>query len=428
MHLMVVRARLLMLALLLVGTLSAFASDESAPEAAHSLPPIFRALDFEAAVQAAQAEGKLLIVDGMTTWCSPCKRMDRTTWRDEKVVAWIKEHAIAIQVDMEAHEDVKDELGVHAFPTIVVLKDGVEVERVVGGRDAAFMLEWLELLYQGKTRRQVVREKAEALRRERGEDLTVAERLGMLAQLAEVEDGAASEECVWLWKHVASWAKDARSRDRYRLLGATRPLARRHAPTRAALSDVRDTLAPGAPAASLLDWYWLNQILEDDARTASWAREAVVTDEGRKQLRELGDVAYDALLRQGAWRAAGTCVGDAQRKVRLYANWKKPGAMMPMLHAPRPRPGGNPRTPKARDPSLSSEDRLGRQAEDELSDLYAALLAAGRTEEAAEVASGLLEHFDTPRARTALVAKTLEAGCFDARPEAHRTWLDEAIR
>jgi hypothetical protein len=61
---------------------------------------------------------------------------------------------------------------------------------------------------------------------------------------------------------------------------------------------------------------------------------------------------------------------------------------------------------------------------DEASKLYAAMLLAGRTDEAGKVAALLLETLDTPEARMALVRQgILIAGTIDPRFEA---WLDEA--
>ena len=60
------------------------------------------------------------------------------------------------------------------------------------------------------------------------------------------------------------------------------------------------------------------------------------------------------------------------------------------------------------------------------SDTYAALLAANRLEEAAQVADSLLKYVDTPGARAALVAKAMRAGQLEQRSTAHQKWLEEA--
>ena len=62
-------------------------------------PPVFGEEGLEAAGARAVATGKWLLVDATAPWCQPCKLMDRTTWRDPAVEAWIAEHAVAGGVD-----------------------------------------------------------------------------------------------------------------------------------------------------------------------------------------------------------------------------------------------------------------------------------------------------------------------------------------
>src|SRR5882724_1309085 len=42
----------------------------------------FRSIAFDAACAAAKSEGKLVFIDFYTTWCEPCKRLDKDTWTD----------------------------------------------------------------------------------------------------------------------------------------------------------------------------------------------------------------------------------------------------------------------------------------------------------------------------------------------------------
>ena len=52
----------------------------------HVRPAVFQDLDFATALARSSAENKLLIVDAMTSWCGPCKAMDKTTWVDDELV------------------------------------------------------------------------------------------------------------------------------------------------------------------------------------------------------------------------------------------------------------------------------------------------------------------------------------------------------
>jgi thioredoxin-like negative regulator of GroEL len=77
--------------------------------------------------------------------------MDRTTWLDAGVVAWIEAHAIAFQLDVDAHSAAAKKLSVTAMPTVMVFRDGDEIDRVVGFQKPEELLAWLDGLMRGVT-------------------------------------------------------------------------------------------------------------------------------------------------------------------------------------------------------------------------------------------------------------------------------------
>ena len=82
-----------------------------------------------------------------------CKLMDRTTWIDRDVVAWLQQHALAIQIDVDAQKDVAKQLRIEAMPTIIAFVDGIELDRVVGARSSSKeLLVWLDGVMRGKPR------------------------------------------------------------------------------------------------------------------------------------------------------------------------------------------------------------------------------------------------------------------------------------
>ncbi|HVO29809.1 MAG TPA: thioredoxin family protein, partial [bacterium] len=159
------------------------------------LAPIFTPYSFQAAREIARAGGKFLVVDVMATWCGPCKEMDRTTFRDDSVVTWVRSHAIAIQVDAQKEREVASALGVRAFPTIVAWRDGRILGSAVGYQSAESLLDWLEFVRTGETASQ-------RLRRSVNREHDMEGRLRFArALLREGHLDEALEEYIWLWEN-----------------------------------------------------------------------------------------------------------------------------------------------------------------------------------------------------------------------------------
>lgn len=107
-------------------------------------PEVFAPMTFDAALEMATEDDRLLLVDLMATWCPPCRRMDRSTWRNDGIEAWIETNAIAVQVDVDQAPAVATRLGVQALPTIVLMRGDRELGRIEGYQDGRSLLDWLE--------------------------------------------------------------------------------------------------------------------------------------------------------------------------------------------------------------------------------------------------------------------------------------------
>jgi thiol-disulfide isomerase/thioredoxin len=97
----------------------------------------FQELTFPQALEKAKEQQKVVLVDFFTTWCGPCKRLDATTWKDERVVAWLAERSVALKIDAEEQELLATDYRIKSYPTLLFVRpDGSELGRVIGYRSA----------------------------------------------------------------------------------------------------------------------------------------------------------------------------------------------------------------------------------------------------------------------------------------------------
>jgi len=303
-------------------------------------PPIFQDLDYQAAQEAAAAKGGLLILDAMTSWCGPCKQMDRTTWIDPRLVEWIEAHAVAIQLDMDEHESLKKELAIRAFPTIVLFKDGAEFDRVVGLKSADEMLAWLGAGAEGKRAKDTVLERLAELRVNGDAEATWGERAKLVEDLkwfGEYEE--ALREHLWLWRNLPDADRGLNARRRRYRWGSQRysmhEVANELPAARKAFGELRDELTADvlvgtADAGRLRDWIELNFVIADEAATVRWADMAAKTDAGIARLRLLEHRLFDLLVAHGAWRTAGLALQNPIERTRQQRDnlgaYDNPGA------------------------------------------------------------------------------------------------------
>ncbi|GEM_PF-2263708 len=105
--------------------------------------------DWDDVLNRAQRAGKVIFLDGYTSWCAPCKKMDKEVFTRPEVANFFNQKFVNVKYDMEGRrgDELKDRFGVKAFPTyLFITPEGQEVHRIVGAHTAGNdFLEWSKM-------------------------------------------------------------------------------------------------------------------------------------------------------------------------------------------------------------------------------------------------------------------------------------------
>ncbi|MFT3711225.1 MAG: thioredoxin domain-containing protein [Archangium sp.] len=210
---------------------------------------MFEKLTLEEATTKANAAHKYLLIDFTAKWCGPCAKMDRTTWSEPLVHDWVREHAIAIQLDSDENEALCREWDIKTLPSVLIRRDGAELDRVRGYQSALQLVPWLDGVRAGKTR-------LDALRLTGDTDVNGRFRLAQ-----ELVDRGQFDEAVghfaWLWEHSLEHEPAWLGVRSSFMIGALEPLVKSHAPARERFESLR-------AIADFGDWVTLSVLLEHE--------------------------------------------------------------------------------------------------------------------------------------------------------------------
>jgi thioredoxin-related protein len=119
----------------------------------------------EEAQELTQKEPRKIVMDVYTDWCGWCKKMDKTTFADEKVVEYVNEHFYAVKFNAEADKtfnfkgqeftnpEFTRAIQVRGFPTMVFFaEDFSKFQPVSGYRKAEEFLEMLKTFKEASPR------------------------------------------------------------------------------------------------------------------------------------------------------------------------------------------------------------------------------------------------------------------------------------
>jgi thioredoxin 2 len=80
---------------------------------------------------AAVAGPGLVLVDFWAAWCGPCRTIAPIL---ERLAGRYAGRLKVVKLDVDANQDVAARFGARSIPLLVLLRDGVEVERIVGAQ------------------------------------------------------------------------------------------------------------------------------------------------------------------------------------------------------------------------------------------------------------------------------------------------------
>ena len=80
------------------------------------------------------------LVDFSAAWCGPCRMLSPII---EEVAKNFENKATVAKVDIDSDQKIAAEYQVTSVPTMILFKDGKEVERMVGLRDAENVIEFV---------------------------------------------------------------------------------------------------------------------------------------------------------------------------------------------------------------------------------------------------------------------------------------------
>lgn len=84
-----------------------------------------------------KTKGKVVLVDFWASWCAPCRMMAPVL---NDVATELKGNSHVGKVDIQQYQSLANQFKVRSIPTLILLKNGAEINRFVGIKSKEFLL------------------------------------------------------------------------------------------------------------------------------------------------------------------------------------------------------------------------------------------------------------------------------------------------
>ena len=84
-----------------------------------------------------QTKNKVVLVDFWATWCAPCRMMAPVL---NDVASELTGNSLVGKINIEQHQTLAQKFNVRSIPTLILFKNGTEINRFVGIKSKDFLL------------------------------------------------------------------------------------------------------------------------------------------------------------------------------------------------------------------------------------------------------------------------------------------------
>jgi thiol-disulfide isomerase/thioredoxin len=387
----------------------------------------FQDLTFDQALAAAKKEQKIVMVDFFTTWCVPCKKLDKITWKDADVQAWIAKTAVALKLDAEKEVDLAKRFKIESYPTILFVKaDGSEIDRLLGFKEPAEFIPEATSALAGKDAVERVKEKMAG----KADGPMARQSLGD-ALTARGKYAEALDEYLWCFDHGLEKEPSYVGVRISFLVSRIAELGSKYPPATQALEVRRDAaesalFSENGDSSNARELFSINGALEaSDRNIAAWER---LKKENK----------YDSSMRLAGWMF----LVEPLVKAKRYADAVDAGGDLAAKAKWYIQLEGV--SPKSKSSSHEEADELTRSAEhlfmlSRVGALYEAAIGADQAKMSSSIADQLLSFDPGYSTYVELIDRAVRAGAFDtaramaergiaAVPEKTRPILQDALK